>query len=231
MAPVQAVPMAGDIFGEQPLKISQRFELLEAVTGCETKNKYDIEGAAGGPMFVHEESECMKRICCGPQRELTLFVHMGSNKEAPVIVKFHKDCHLDMDCPCLRPTMQVYDINDNQLGRVHDPCNCCCLTSNAYDAQDNHLYQINGNPCQLGLCCRFPNGTACVCDVNFDITNMQNENAAHGQITKKWGGLKEVCGTANNFEVVWPQGCDVNTKSLLLASVFLVDIQNFERSE
>ena len=84
-----AVPMASlapavqnmDRFGEA-LFIVQQIEALEVMCGLEAKNRYSITGASSNPaertpmgaqsMYIHEESECCQRICCGPNRALTL---------------------------------------------------------------------------------------------------------------------------------------------------------------
>ena len=50
-----------------------------------------------------------------------------------------------------------------------------------------------------------------------------------GKITKKWSGmLKEAFTDADNFGVQFPPGLDVQTKSILLGAVFLIDFVYFE---
>ncbi len=52
-----------------------------------------------------------------------------------------------------------------------------------------------------------------------------------GKITKKWSGLaKEAFTDADNFAIEMPPGKDVETKSILLGAVFLIDFVHFERT-
>ena len=55
----------GDLF------IKQRVEMLEALSGFETANEYDILGTTGMGMqpvfFAGEKSGCCARNCCGPR--------------------------------------------------------------------------------------------------------------------------------------------------------------------
>lgn len=51
--------------------IKQKFELLEAMTGCETENKYMIYPSSNdgdklkNPIFkAKEKSDCFYRVCC-----------------------------------------------------------------------------------------------------------------------------------------------------------------------
>jgi len=60
----------GDLF------IKQRVEMLEAFTGFETANQYDIFGTTGGVQqqlfYGGEQSDCCERQCCGSSRSFTM---------------------------------------------------------------------------------------------------------------------------------------------------------------
>ncbi len=57
-----------------------------------------------------------------------------------------------------------------------------------------------------------------------------HNNRRLGTIAKKWGGIgKELFTAADNFNVTFPAGSDVNQKSVLLGALFLIDMLHFEQ--
>lgn len=53
--------------------VKQDLELLEAVLGCETKNKYKLMSNTGELMFkAKEDTSFCNRYCCGPIRSFEL---------------------------------------------------------------------------------------------------------------------------------------------------------------
>ena len=58
---------------------------------------------------------------------------------------------------------------------------------------------------------------------------LKNEQEV-GKISKKWSGLgKELFTDADNFNIVFPSGIDVNQKGILLGALFLIDMLFFEK--
>ena len=111
-APQQQQISQVDRFGSA-IFIKQQFEVGEALTGCESKNRYHVyastteenDKTSDGKefiMFIQEESECFERICCGPNRTLDLVVYDGPNNNGKEIARFHKPFHLQQSC-CCRP--------------------------------------------------------------------------------------------------------------------------------
>ena len=91
MAQVAPQGQQMDRFGDAFL-IRQEFAALE-LCGCEAKNRYrvyqagaeeSIKSIDGLPstMYINEESGMCERLCCGPNRSLTLVVHQGDSKDA-----------------------------------------------------------------------------------------------------------------------------------------------------
>ena len=87
----------GDAFNcAEAVVIKQEFNLVE-VCGIEGKNYYRVHQSMADPsyrktdgqqlLFVRERSECLERLCCGPQRTLTLFAHAGYDKNAPTYIQ------------------------------------------------------------------------------------------------------------------------------------------------
>ncbi|KHJ79773.1 Scramblase, partial [Oesophagostomum dentatum] len=57
------------------IMVNQIFEVMELITGFETKNRYAITNANGEQVFYAlEESGCCERQCCGSSRGFTMHV-------------------------------------------------------------------------------------------------------------------------------------------------------------
>ena len=220
----------GDAFNcAEAVVIKQEFNLVE-VCGIEGKNYYRVHQSMADPsyrktdgqqlLFVREESECLERICCGPQRTLTLFAHAGYDKNAPTYIQMHKPFHLQGLQPCCRPELHVNDGHGRPIGKIEDPCACCVMDQKIKDAAGQFRYGIAGTICQIGLCC------PCCGDVNFHVTNGQGERV--GEIKKMFDGCEELCLGTNKFKVIFPHNVTVEDRSLIFASAMLIDLQYFE---
>ena len=119
--------------GGDGMWVKQQPKLLEAVTGCEAKNTYrgwsttpntDKEalemGGVNQTVYVHEESTCFQRVCCGPGRELTLIARTQdrqADRASDEFMRMHKPWHCAGDCCCCRPKFEVTAIfpSDGQV--------------------------------------------------------------------------------------------------------------------
>ncbi len=64
------------------LIVKQKVELLEAFSGCETKNKYKIKNSMGQEVYkAKEETDCCTRQCCGPLRPFDMTVKDNNDQE------------------------------------------------------------------------------------------------------------------------------------------------------
>ena len=233
MATIAPQAQGMDRFGDaDAFIITQEFAAIE-LCGIEAKNRYrayqagadeSITSTSGLPntMYINEESKTFERICCGPNRSLTLIVHKGDSKEGPEMLRFHKPFHLQ-GCICCRPSMTISDSAGKQLGRVEDPFVCCAMNQKVFDDQDKLKYNVEGSICQIGLCC------PCCGDVKFDVTDAQG--GSPGVIKKLFGGCSELCLGTNKFKVTFPKNATEPDKSLLLGATMLVDLQYFEAKE
>jgi hypothetical protein len=233
MAPPQqmmAAPpqqMMEDRFGEA-LIIRQEFAAIE-MCGCEAKNRYRVYKAGpndrstkglGQTMYINEESDCFERICCGPNRSLTLVVHNGGEVTAPVLLRLKKPFHLQGCCFC-RPSLSITDSDGSVVGEVRDPFNCCCnMDQTISDHTGADKYKVVGNVCQLGMF--FP----CCGDVVFNVTDQKG--GPPGEIRKIFDGCSELCLGTNKFKVTFPKNATEPDKSLLLGATMLVDLEYFE---
>ena len=71
-------------------------------------------------MYIREESGCCERICCGPNRSLTLHVHEGHDQTGNVIMQIHKSFGLTGLC-CCRPEVMIFDGLGEKIGAENAP--------------------------------------------------------------------------------------------------------------
>eukprot|EP00397_Hematodinium_sp_SG-2012_P061833 GEMP01082537.1.p1 GENE.GEMP01082537.1~~GEMP01082537.1.p1 ORF type:complete len:247 (+),score=52.36 GEMP01082537.1:171-911(+) len=217
---------ARDDFGNSMI-ITQVMRGKDAVVemcGCDVKNKYLVE-TVNRQFYISEESDCLERVCCGPQRSLTFRLHDGPTDGHPILYQFRKPCHCQaLCCASCRPKMTVLDTKGNMIGRAHDPWRCCVVDNFIYDTNNTLSYIIHGTACQIGLCC--PCSSA-----RFEIKHAEKTGNAPGMLTKKFNGLQECCVQANKFVIDFPVNTPPEHKALIMGSTMLVDLQYFEKKQ
>jgi len=198
------------------LIVKQRVEVLEALTGYEQENKYDIFNTFGQYIFTAKESsDCCQRQCCGPKRKFDMKFLNQYNQE---VIHFR------------RPFAYMF-------------CNCCCLSELTVEAPVGKVIgrvkQLPGG-CQMRLRVECPVGThvatvncpcACKCfcfgDVPYPITDTQDNKI--GEITRKFDA-KGFFTDADNFTIEFGQSLDVLVKACLMGALFLVDFLFYEQN-
>ena len=151
-------PVAANPFDElartTTLCIKQKVSLTEAITGFETKNKYqafrlDASGARElNPIFhLFEDSSCMQRQCCGPSREFEMKVLTGTNQE---FMKIHRP--FKCGCCIMSNEMMISGMDDSSLGSIYVHFTCCDdkITVNGPTGEPEFI--ISGACCQVGGC-------------------------------------------------------------------------------
>lgn len=232
-----------DKLREQPgIFVKHRFDVLEAVTGCERNKHYNIFAIDGNgdktghPIFrAHEKATWCSRNClpahCQP------FTMQIRNKD-PISMEIdeseflflQRDCKFTCCC-CNRPEMTVNFVErgaQKKLGKAKHPFLCCDLGLNIYDAEDKIKYYLRGSCCQLGTCCQ-----KCPCDpcqlVSFDLQNEKGEKI--GSLEKRSQGcVKTILSDAGSFSMVYPPDATEEDKALLMSSIMLLDFMYFEQN-
>lgn len=197
------------------LVVKQRVEVLEAITGYEQENKYDIFNTYGQYIFTaKEKSSCCQRQCCGRRREFDMKFLNQYNQE---VIHFS------------RPFAYMC-------------CNCCCLSELTVEAPVGiaigRVLQMPGN-CKMSLRVECPVGThvatvdcpcACKCfcfnDVPYPVLDTQGKQI--GQITRKFN-MKGYFTDADNFTIEFGLSLDVLVKACLMGALFLVDFLFYEK--
>lgn len=84
------------------LLVHQQVELVEALTGFETNNKYQVKNVMGQPVFfAAEENDCCTRNCCGSARPFKM--NIVDNFGKPVMrLERPLRCQACCCCCCLQ---------------------------------------------------------------------------------------------------------------------------------
>lgn len=204
------------------LLIQQKVEVIEALIGYESNNRYEIKNSMGQRVyFAVEDTCCCTRNQCGSDRPFD--INIIDNRGREVI---HLDSPLRCDscwCPCCLKKIEVEAPPGTTVGYVRQAWQCCSCRPEykIQDANGDTVLRIKG-PC---ITCNM-----CMGDVVFDIFTEEGDHPV-GQIRKNWSGvLREVFTDSDNFGVTFPIDLDVGIKATVLAAVFMIDFMHFEES-
>lgn len=218
--------------------ISQTVEAIEAITGCETENKYLVfernphGRKMGKPILKCKEySHCCARTClpgdCRPfkMRVFNLWNHDN------MCLELVRPCQCTFLC-CNRPHMQVYYTEDGgreYLGKVVDNWDCCHYSFDVKDSAHKTIYTLAANCCQCGIWCKCPCRS---CEhVDFDMYQGGKRGKPLGTKMFKRGKkncCKNAITDADEFSVPFPNGSNWQHRALLLAAALLIDFRMFE---
>ncbi|XP_076825177.1 phospholipid scramblase 1-like isoform X2 [Clavelina lepadiformis] len=200
------------------LLIHQKVELLEAFTGFETNNKYEVKNTLGQKVyFAVEDNDCCTRQCCGPCRSFDMKV-MDNTQQEVIHLERPLRC---ASCwtPCCLQEMTVTSPPGTVIGYIEQAWDIFLPKFNILNEHKDCVLKIEG-PC---FTC---NGCG---DVEFKV--MTKDEQVVGKISKQWSGLaKEIFTDADNFGVQFPMDLDVKVKATLLGCVFLIDFMFFEET-
>ena len=214
--------------------VRQEPALLERLTGCVTRNHYHVFlSTPYGLKYAfkcNEQSGGCARCCLSANSRPVKIImrHVISFQQydgdmAKVFINVDKPCKCACCCFC-RPYMDVrLADNGQQLGIISEPCTCCDVDMEVLDTAGNLRYDINGDCCQLGLCC----GPSLkkLANVNFEI---KENGYTVGAIKKLTSSLGEFFTKADSYEVVFPEKANPSEKLLLILATLMIDYQNFE---
>ena len=214
--------------------VRQEPALLERLTGCVTRNHYHVflstpYGLKYAFKCNEQSSGCARCCLSANSRPVKIILrHVISFQQydgdmAKVFINVDKPCKCACCCFC-RPYMDVrLADNGQQLGIISEPCTCCDVDMEVLDTAGNLRYDINGDCCQLGLCC----GPSLkkLANVNFEI---KENGYTVGAIRKLTSSLGEFFTKADSYEVVFPEKATPSEKLLLILATLMIDYQNFE---
>ena len=181
-----------------------------------------------------EISGCCARNCCGNMRPFNMALTLLPSKDPnDAFLTFRRPFRCTYLC-FNRPVLFVKECapaleeTTPAIGTTVNPWRCCDLAFNIMDDSENLIYKVVGSCCQPGLYCTCP-WEPCN-KIEFSIQPPEGEDTL-GMIAKEWSGCgKEAFTDADNFSIEFPEGATPRHKSILLATVFLIDFMYFENN-
>jgi len=247
VAPGQVMVMPGAIICGSPyegdgfailnqttnIKIKQKFEMLEALTGWETENEYKVYDDKGKKIFkIKEKSDALSRQLCGSgcrPYDYKIKCETGAMKDLEFL---HASREFACTVCCFnRPEMVVtVPSTGARLGVMTDPWACCDMTFNLYDGSEAKklVLQVIGSCCQCGLFCKCPCGP---CEsINFDIKDAHTGEVV-GEIKNSFTMANMTAmSDADNYEINFGQIVDPRWKAMVMVLAIFLDMRYFEQS-
>lgn len=89
------------------LLVQQKVELIEAITGFETNNKFNVKNSMGQKVYwAAEVNDCCTRNCCGPLRRFKMKVYDAYQND---VIHLRRPAACDTCCfPCCLQSIKVY---------------------------------------------------------------------------------------------------------------------------
>jgi hypothetical protein len=201
------------------LLVHQQVEMLEALTGFETANKYVVKNTMGQQIyFAAEDSDCLTRQCCGSGRPFAMRIVDNSKQE---VIHLERPLRCS-SCwfPCCLQVLEVQAPPGQIVGYVKQTWSICIPHYDVCDAQGVTVLKIVGPFCTC----------SCFGDVEFQVLSA-NGQVEVGKISKQWSGLlKEAFTDADNFGIAFPMDLDPKIKAVMLGACFLIDFMYFEEA-
>ncbi|XP_056600587.1 phospholipid scramblase 1 [Triplophysa dalaica] len=200
--------------------VHQKIELVEAILGWETNNKYMVKNSIGQQVFyASEENNCCNRQFCGPMRSFVIHVQDNMGQEVMTLIRPLKCA--SCCCPCCLQELEIQSPPGTPIGYVIQDWDLCLPKFTVQNEKREGVLKIVGPFCSLKCCA----------DVNFEVLSM-DELAKVGRISKQWTGLmREAFTDADNFGICFPLDLDVKIKAALFGACFLIDFMFFEHSK
>lgn len=201
------------------LLVHQKVEILEALVGFESKNKFTIKNSIGQKMYYAvEDSDCLTRNCCGPIRPFDMKILDNYQNQ---VMHLSRPLACDSCCfPCCLQSMEVSSPPGQLVGRVQQEWSLFIPSFTIRNAADEVVLRIEGPLCTMSICG----------DVEFKVMSADGEHQV-GRISKQWSGLmREMFTDTDYFGITFPMDLDVKMKAVMLGACFLIDAMFFEKT-
>jgi len=209
----------GPLKSHNRLLIKQKLQTCEILTGCEQENRFNVTGAEGDILYwAKENSGCCDRFLCGNIRSFDMSITDQTTNE---VMRFFRPLTCQgCCCSALYPHCTqalTVSVAGETVGTVRERATWWNPVYHVFDSVGNQVLKIRGPACHFSLCD----------DVNFQV--LDTDGAEMALISKKWMGcFKEALTDADNFVIDFNEGLALETKVLIFASTFLIDMMYFE---
>lgn len=220
--------------------IKQEADVLEAVTGCQEPNNYNVYARQpnGDKVFIFkckEFSGCAMRYFCPVScRAFEMKIKMAFDEQKnddeeedydSCYINIVKNCKLPCLC-CVRPEMDIFMNENNQkLGTIEQGFSICDPVFRIYDSDKKEIFYIEADCCQCGFICR-NNFIGKTDEAHFFIYDYNDRKEPIGDICKK--GAKSNFSLGDNYYVALPPKSTFEERILLTIAGIMVDYQYFE---
>ncbi|ODM94520.1 Phospholipid scramblase 1 [Orchesella cincta] len=198
-------------------------------------NKYEILNSSGDRLLlVAETTDLFTRLCYGGWQPFQLSVYrarplitLDPNPKEQRKEKFIEVLRFEGN-PGACGNMGYINVTDGRkaLGSVQQLKKYSRALYSVRDSEGIEILQIKGP--EMCMCCVSFLSCRSMAHVEFEIIN--TENVPVGRIAKQWGGIaREVFTKADIWGLKYATDMSLDTKTVLLAAVFLIDFQYFER--
>ena len=219
------------------LLIKQQPEYFEALTGCETQNRYHVFGQSPGGMKYlfkcKENSGWFMRNCCpSEQREFNMEIsHVSSiNMMTPASPKCFANAFKPFKCTicCICRPELFLTLTEGQIkmGTIRHTFSICDPEFEVFDERNQLKYIVTASCCQCGLLCA-NNFCGKLSEAIFDILEPGNGQII-GKIVKNSADYSELVTDADSYQIKFPSIASPNDKLLLMSLGLMIDYQYFE---
>merc|ERR1719240_652537 len=225
--------------------VKQRFDLLEALTGCERANKYDVYKLGGSEgkekkkghkefKFAEKSNCCQRQFLTGPCKPYKMKCYnqqKDDDMDAPCL-KCHKECKCSYWCINRQEMIVDYDEHgqSGRLGRVYDNCDFYNYSFGLYDHDEVLIYTVKASCLQCYFWCRCP----CKSCQRVDFQVLQGDGSSNTSVSTL-SKLGRDCLTnmikgddADMFSVNFPADANWQMRALLMCLAVFIDYCMFE---
>ena len=215
--------------------IRQQPELFEAITGCETANRYHVFGESPqGLKYLFkclEKSGFCERSCCPSNiREFDMEIYHILNV-GQQMTKIFANIYKPLKCPCFccnRPEIYLsLGTQKDLVGKIVNVFSCCDPEFEIFEKNGNLRYSVHADCCQCGIMCS-NNVCGKFSTATFEIFDNQTKTQC-GSITKMSAqSFSEVVTDADSYKITFPPQASAQEKLLIIALGLMIDYQYFE---
>jgi len=236
----------------------QHLEVLELITGCETKNRYSFatiphghnipvnpgsswsqqyRSAAGfNPLFkAKEESECFERVCCPLFRGFQMDFRDGNGTSFITINRPFKcdPCYCQPMCHCNTQELSISAMGA-PVASAKETTGMCCSTGccarqfTTYDKDSKQMYTLKVDGCSS----KSGGCNFCapgLCNENLTVDITDSQGGLLPPSTFVWPGCN--CGgltDLSNMVIQFPDGTSADERTAILAGMMLIEFTVME---
>jgi hypothetical protein len=214
------------LLGADMIMVDQQYDVLEAITGIEGKNKYKIYTRQGLRYFAQEESGACSRCCLGPHVGLTVY-YRSIDKNGPEVMRLEKP--FMCCCPVLLPICQkeaTLKVNNGSTTVAHfqQPMFGGCFTPqiDIFDqAGGTKVGQLTGPCCCVGG----------LCESKFEVFNASGTSVAKFEragVDSFGDAGKLLTSDADRFAINFDPNLDQKVKAHMMGAIIFLDYLYFE---